>query len=71
MTNKQMVLKSLRANIETTYVNNGVKWGHVYLEFARPDDMCRELFRGILTALANDGMYQSLDGTYGNVKMEK
>ena len=62
------VLKSLRANVESTRTNAAGKWGQVYLDNAIPDGMSRRSFAGYLSALHEAGLYRSQgDDCFGDV----
>ena len=72
MTNEAAnVLASLRQNSEYTEPFNGVEWGMVYLDNARPKGMSEKSFRSHLAALSKQGLYRVEDGfAWGLVKVE-
>lgn len=69
--NAQKVLSNLRANTESTETRDGVVWGSVYLDNARPSGMSDKVFRAALSQLAKAGLYKVIDGyAFGDVRLE-
>lgn len=67
----KLLLVTLRACAEQEQERpDGTRWGLVYLDNARPDDMSARAFAGYLSALDKAELYQSLnDDCFGLVKL--
>lgn len=70
-TTAKLLLITLRACAEREEEHaDGTRWGLVYLDNARPDDMSARSFAGYLSALKNAELYHSLnDDCFGLVKL--
>jgi len=66
----KLILVSMRACVEREFTIDDIKWGLVYLDNARPDEMSAHEFAGYLSALTNADLYCSLsDDCFGWVKI--
>jgi hypothetical protein len=72
MSKSLIVLQALRDNYESTMTfADGVKWGSVYLDNARPEGMSDKSFRSCLSSLSAAGQYKPQgDDCFGYVKLE-
>jgi len=69
-TTAKLLLVTMRACVENENTRDGVTWGTVYLDNARPDEMSAHEFAGYLSALTNADLYHSLnDDCFGLVKL--
>jgi hypothetical protein len=70
-TTAKLLLVTLRACAEQEQERpDGTRWGLVYLDNARPDEMSARAFAGYLSALKNADLYHSLnDDCFGYVKL--
>jgi hypothetical protein len=67
-----LILTALRKKAESfSRDSDNVRWGMVYLDNARPNDMSRHKFAGHLSALTDRDLYApTSDRCFGEVKME-
>jgi hypothetical protein len=67
-----LILTALRKAAENYSIDmDGVRWGMVYLDNARPNGMSRHQFAGHLSALTDKDLYApTSDRCFGEVKME-
>ena len=66
----KLILVSMRACVEREFTIDDIKWGLVYLDNARPDEMSAHEFAGYLSALERAGYYQPEgDDCFGYVKL--
>jgi hypothetical protein len=72
-TTANLLLVNMRACAEQEQTRpDGSRWGLVYLDNARPDDMSARAFAGYLSALKNAELYYSLnDDCFGLVRLNK
>ena len=69
-TTAKLLLVTMRACVENENTRDGVTWGTVYLDNARPDEMSAHEFAGYLSALERAGYYQPEgDDFFGYVKL--
>ena len=70
-TTAKLLLVTMRACAEQEQERpDGSRWGLVYLDNARPDDMPPRAFSGYLSALTSADLYHSLnDDCFGLVKL--
>ena len=59
-------LEDLRSNVEGFYTDHEGQWGSVYLDNLKVSGHSRA---GLLSALADAGMYRPEDGHFGAVRM--
>jgi hypothetical protein len=69
--NTTIALAALRAEKEAISTDaNGVEWGMVYLDNAKPDGWTRHQFAGHLSDLKAQGLYRpTSDPAFGEVKL--
>jgi hypothetical protein len=72
MTKSEQILQRLRAEVESiSTAIDGTKWGQVYLDNCRPNNMSDKSFRSCLATLSRQGLYQPQDGyAFGDVRLE-
>jgi hypothetical protein len=72
MTNDmQLALNNLRYNVEASISDqDGVTWGEVYLDNAKPKDWSGKKWSGILSNLKKVGVYKEYGDCFGLVLVE-
>lgn len=66
-----LALNNLRAHVEGSMSDkNGVTWGEVYLDNAKPNDWTGKKWSGVLSNLKKIGVYRENADCFGLVLVE-